>query len=116
MASARIQRRINLLLDEANEAVSKSDWELVRDRAQNVLALDPNNPDAQALVAASEPALGTFAATTGERIPSNASSSARATSSEPSTNSRILSSGLILPTSSPTSRAGGHSDSDTPAR
>ena len=59
MASERIQRRIDLLLDEADEAVSKSDWVTVADRAQNVLALDPDNKDAATFVAAAERALGT---------------------------------------------------------
>ena len=54
MASERIQRRIDLLLDEADDAIAKSDWGLVRDRAKNVLALDPDNPDAQAMVAAAD--------------------------------------------------------------
>ena len=46
MASERIQRRIELLLDEADQAVAISDWELVLDRAKNVLAFDPENQDA----------------------------------------------------------------------
>ena len=58
MASERIQRRIERLLDEADEAVSKSDWALVRDRAQNVIALDPGNQDAHSFLAAAERALG----------------------------------------------------------
>jgi len=33
MASERIQRRIELLLDEADQAVAISEWELVLDRA-----------------------------------------------------------------------------------
>ena len=53
MTTERIQRRIDQLLDEADEAVSGSDWPLVRDRAQNVLALDPDNQDAVAFLAAS---------------------------------------------------------------
>ena len=57
MATERLQRRINSLLDEADDAIAKSDWDLVRDRAQNVLTLDPDNPDAQALVAAADRAL-----------------------------------------------------------
>ena len=52
MASERIQRRIDILLDEADEAVAKSDWAAVRDRAQNVLALDHDNRDALAFVEA----------------------------------------------------------------
>ncbi len=66
MATERLQRRINLLLDEAEDAIVNSDWELVRDRAQNVLALEPENRDAQALVASAERALGASGATTGQ--------------------------------------------------
>ena len=60
MASERIQRRIELLLDEADEAISRSDWAAVADRAQNVLALDPGNQDAAAFVAAAKRAMGTL--------------------------------------------------------
>ena len=58
MASERIQRRIELLLDEADDAVSRSDWAVVRDRAQNVLAFDPDNRDGLAFLAAADRALG----------------------------------------------------------
>jgi len=95
MASERIQRRIDLLLDEADEAVSKSDWKLVRDRAQNVLALDPNNPDALALAAASERAQDASGATTGELASSDATGRAATTNSEPSSKGTDLPSGLI---------------------
>ena len=54
MASERIQRRIEILLDEADEAVAISDWAVVRDRAQNVLRLDPENKDALSYLAAAE--------------------------------------------------------------
>ena len=59
MASQRIQRQIGRLLDEAEEAVSRSDWASVQDRAQNVLAFDPENADALAFMAAAERALAT---------------------------------------------------------
>ena len=58
MASERIQRRIDILLDEADQAVAQSEWSVVRDRAQNVLALDPANGDAVTFLAAAERALG----------------------------------------------------------
>jgi hypothetical protein len=48
LVSDRIQRRIERLLDEADEAVTRMDWQVVRDRATTVLALDPDNSDAQA--------------------------------------------------------------------
>ena len=54
MASERIQRRIETLLDWADEAVANSDWAVVRDRAQNVLRLDPDNQDALSYLAAAD--------------------------------------------------------------
>ena len=57
MASERVQRTINNLLDEAEEAVSRSDWAVVQDRARNVLAFDPDNQDAAAFMAAADRAL-----------------------------------------------------------
>ena len=58
MASERIQRQIDRLLNEADEAVLRSDWALARDRAQNVLAFDPENSDARAYLTAADRALG----------------------------------------------------------
>jgi len=54
MATERIQRRIETLLDEADEAVANSVWAVVRDRAQNVLRLDPDNQDALTYLAAAD--------------------------------------------------------------
>ncbi len=54
MASERIQRRIDLLLDEADEAVSGLDWSTVRDRAQAVLAFVPEHKEALAYLQAAE--------------------------------------------------------------
>ena len=95
MATERMQKRVDILLDQAEDAIAKSDWDLVRDRAQNVLALDPNNPDAQALIAASQRALDASGATTSDLASSDATSMVPATSSEPSTGGTDLPSGLI---------------------
>ena len=57
MASERLKRQIDGLLDEVEEAVSKLDWLVVRDRTQAVLALDPENADAATFLAAAERAL-----------------------------------------------------------
>ena len=57
MASERVQRRIDILPDEADQAIAQSDWSVVRDRAQNVLALDPDNGDAATFLAAADRAL-----------------------------------------------------------
>ena len=48
MPSERVQRQIGLLLDEAEQAITDLDWNVVSDRVQAVLALDPDNPDAHA--------------------------------------------------------------------
>ena len=46
MPSERIQRQIDRLLDEADEAIASQDWTIVRDRARSALRLDPENQDA----------------------------------------------------------------------
>ena len=58
LASERIQRQIDRLLDEAEEAVESGQWNVVRARAQTVLALDPDNADALTFSAAAERSLG----------------------------------------------------------
>lgn len=54
MASERVQRQINLLLDQIEEEASQLNWAAVRERAQAVLAYDPENRDALAFLAAAE--------------------------------------------------------------
>ena len=54
MASDRVQRQIDRLLDEAEAAITVSDWATVGDRARNVLRLDPENSDALSYLAAAE--------------------------------------------------------------
>src|SRR5437764_985945 len=54
MPSERIQRRIERMLDEADEAVGHKDWVAVHENAQAVLALDPDNADARTYLAAVE--------------------------------------------------------------
>ena len=61
MASERLKRQIARLLDEVEAAVSQLDWLVVRDRTQAVLALDPENADATAFLAAAERALSASA-------------------------------------------------------
>ena len=41
MVSERVQRRIDRLLDQAEEVMNRLDWESVRDVANVVLGLDP---------------------------------------------------------------------------
>jgi len=61
MASERTKRRIDSLLDEAEEAIANLDWPIVQIRAQAVIALDPANQDAINYLAASERALSASA-------------------------------------------------------
>ena len=50
MVSERIQRQIERLLGDAEEALTRRDWQAVFDAAQHVLTIDPDNADAQAFV------------------------------------------------------------------
>ena len=52
MPTERIQRRIDALLDEAEAAMSAGDWSAVAEKARAVLAMDPDNEDAPALLRA----------------------------------------------------------------
>jgi len=54
MVSERIQRRIDRLLDQIEEAIERRDWSQVRELAQDVIALDRDNNDAQAFLEAAE--------------------------------------------------------------
>ena len=58
MATERLRRQAEQLLDEAQEAVVRLDWAVVRDRARAVLSLDQENADGLALLAISERELG----------------------------------------------------------
>ena len=66
MTSGRIQRQVDLLLDQAEAAITVSDWPTVRSFAEKALVLDPENRDAQALLAAALRGLGERPATAGE--------------------------------------------------
>jgi len=59
MPSERIQRRIDRLLDEAEEAADAHDWQLVRELSQRALALDKKNDDARSMLAMAAEELGT---------------------------------------------------------
>ena len=49
VATDFVQRQINRLLEQAGEAIVQLDWQVVNQRAQAVLALDPENADGLAL-------------------------------------------------------------------
>ena len=58
LRSVRVQRQVVRLLGELEDAVISRRWENVRDTSRDVLALEPDNVDAQAFLAAADRALG----------------------------------------------------------
>ena len=56
MPSERVQRQIDALLDEAEQAIRELDWETVLRRCQAVLMLDSQNEDAQTYLESAEKA------------------------------------------------------------
>ena len=79
MASKRVQRQIDRLLDEAEAAMVSRDWTALRQHAKDALVLDPENPDALHFVAAAQRALDASSEvpnvgdTTGAEAPPSAS-------------------------------------------
>ena len=59
MASDRLQRQMERLLDEADQAITDEDWSTVASRARAVLRIDPENSDAISYLTISERDLGT---------------------------------------------------------
>ncbi|MCH8063372.1 MAG: serine/threonine protein kinase, partial [Chloroflexi bacterium] len=57
MPSERVQRQIDRILDDAEEALALFDWEAVRRNALAVQALDPDNEDALTYLEAAERSL-----------------------------------------------------------
>ncbi len=57
MPSERIQRQIDRLFDLIEAGFEQRDWERVRELAEDVLTLDPDNGDAQAFIEAAERSL-----------------------------------------------------------
>ncbi len=60
MPSDRVQRQIDRLLDEADDASVRQDWKVVQERAASALAFDPDNADAKSYIDAASRALGSL--------------------------------------------------------
>ena len=54
MIDERIQRQVDRLLDDIEEATTQRNWELVYELSEDVLALDPDNGSAQSFLAAAK--------------------------------------------------------------
>jgi ankyrin repeat protein len=61
MLSDRVQRQVDRLLDEAEEAIALRQWEDLRATCEVVLNLDPDNSDAPSYIALADKSLGTDA-------------------------------------------------------
>ena len=84
MASERVQRQIDRLLDEAEAAIARFDWELVRQSAEAVLALSPDNIDAVTFLAAADRSLdNTAPQTTNDSITSTPRAAAGSLTDQP---------------------------------
>ena len=59
MPSERVQRQMDRLLDETEEAISSQDWTLAAEHTLSVLMLDPGNQDALSYLTAAERDSGT---------------------------------------------------------
>ena len=66
MASERVQRRIERLLDRIDEAESRDDWESVRNLSLDVLEIDPDNSEVSSYLRSAERRLGAASTTFGE--------------------------------------------------
>ena len=77
MASEGVQRRIDRLLDEADDVISKYDWEAVSRDAHAFLAIDPEHSEGLASLATAEREFATLA-------PNPASDSGTTTTTEAS--------------------------------
>ena len=72
MPSERVQRRVDRLLDQAEEAADSREWPIVLECVDSTLALDPGNEDAQAFREMAEAGMrrsGGEPETTGPSIP-----------------------------------------------
>src|SRR5437016_10035193 len=55
MPSERVQRQIDRLLDQCEEAIAQRDWAAARELSESVLRMDPGNADALAYLAGAQP-------------------------------------------------------------
>ena len=63
MATERLQRRIERLLDQVEDATDQQDWDTVLRLARQVLSIDPDNADAAVFLKIAELESGEAAAT-----------------------------------------------------
>ena len=74
MASERIQRRLERLLDQIDEAEANGNWESVRSLALDVLEFDGENSEASAYLRVAERRIAESATIAGQPRPAPASS------------------------------------------
>ena len=73
MASERIQRRVERLLDQIEQEADQQNWQRALDLAKEVLRFAPDNADAKTFIAVAEETLSSTAGQEGpETAPSRA--------------------------------------------
>jgi len=83
MPSERVQRRIDRLLDDAEQAMDQRDWTLEQSLAREVLSLDPENGDGATFLAAAERMLPSGAAAAERQTPFAPGDTAQSSDSPP---------------------------------
>ena len=82
MASERIQRRVERLLDQIEQEADQQNWQRALDLAKEVLRFAPDNADAKTFIAVAEE---TLSSTAGQEGPETAPSRAPPLTTTPST-------------------------------
>ncbi len=85
MASDRIQRRIERLLDQIEQEADQRNWQLVLDLAQEVLRFAPDNADARTFIDVAE---DTLSYTAGQEGPETSSPRPAPLTTAPATESK----------------------------
>ena len=67
MVSERMQRQIDLLLDQAEELVAEGDWPYVHEKASAVLVINESDEDALTFIKMAESAKGSGVGSTAEQ-------------------------------------------------
>ena len=83
MASDRVQRRIERLLDQIDAAEASGDWQQVYDLALDVLAIDEDNREALAYRQTAERRINILGESGGGRLPTSAAAPSSTIASEP---------------------------------
>ncbi len=83
MPSERVQRQMNCLLDEAEEAAVSHEWEVVHVRSESVLAIDPHDNGPQSFLEPATRSLNGPESLAATELPGNQSEKVASTADQP---------------------------------